>query len=295
MRTVASMLKMLQRLIGEDIELIWKPAVGLWPVKVDPSQIDQILANLSINARDAITSVGKLIIETENAVFDETYSITHPNIMTGEYVLLSISDTGCGMDKETLDQIFEPFFTTKELGKGTGLGLATVYGIVKQNNGFINVYSESGQGTIFKIYLPRVSTEAGSKSKEVERKPDRGTETVLLVEDDVSILNMVQTMLERYGYSVLSTSLSVEALSLAEQYEGPIHLLVTDVVMPGMNGKDLRDKLEVLRPGIKTLFMSGYTVDVIAPRGVIEEGIQLLQKPFSDNTLAQRVREILDS
>lgn len=292
--TVAGMLKMLQRLIGESIELVWKPAANLWPVKIDPSQVDQVLANLCVNARDAMGASGCLTIETENRTLDETGCSFQPDCIPGDYVVLSVSDTGKGMDKATLQHIFEPFFTTKEMGQGTGLGLAMVYGIVRQNDGFINVYSEPEQGTIFKIYLPRAGASVVEKPAAIEPKPVRGTETVLLVEDETAILGLVRSVLEKFGYSVLATSDPTEAVALAQERPGPIHLLVTDVVMPGMSGKELREKMTVLYPNIQTLFISGYTADVIADHGVIDEGVYFLQKPFSANILASRVREILD-
>jgi PAS domain S-box-containing protein len=292
--TASGILKMLQRLIGEDISLSWIPGLDVWPVKIDPSQIDQVLANLAVNARDAIGGVGIMTIETANVVFDETYCLTHKGFKPGSYVLLAVSDTGAGMDKKTLDLIFEPFFTTKELGKGTGLGLATVYGIVKQNNGFINVYSEPGQGTTFKIYLPRAEDYVEEKLAQARKRDLRGTETILLVEDEESILGLGKDILERRGYVVLAANRPHEALKMAQSHPGPIHLLITDVVMPQMNGKDLRDKLDAIKPGFKSIYMSGYTADVIAHRGVLDEGIDFLQKPFSVKNLAEKVREVLD-
>jgi PAS domain S-box-containing protein len=293
--TVAGMLNMLRRLIGEDIDLLWMPAANLWSVKMDPAQVDQILANLSVNARDSISGVGKITIETGNAEFDDSYCAQHPGFVPGQYVLLAVSDNGCGMDKKTLEKIFEPFFTTKETGKGTGMGLATVYGIVKQNDGFINVYSEPGKGTTFKIYLPRHG------EGEVERDEQRrqsghltGTETVLLVEDDEALLKMAKIMLEGLGYDVLTAGKPNEAIELAEQYAEEIHLLMTDVVMPAMSGRDLQKRLSALRPDMKYLFMSGYTANVIAHRGILDEGVNFLQKPFMMNDLAARVREALD-
>ena len=291
--TVSGMLKMLRRLIGEDIDLIWKPGVKPGKVKIDPSQLDQILANLAINSRDAIEGVGNLTIETGNIVIDETYCALNEGFIPGEYVLLAVSDTGAGMDKETLGQIFEPFFTTKEEGKGTGLGLATIFGAVKQNNGFINVYSEPGYGTTFKIYLPAVK-EVSEDVKSPVTKPIHGTENILIAEDESHILKISRNILEKLGYTVLAAGTPFEALSLAEKFEKPISLLITDVVMPGMNGKELRDMLAVRWPEIKTLFMSGYTANVIAHHGVIDEGIHFLQKPFSVSSLALKVREALD-
>ncbi len=290
---LSGMIKMIQRLIGEDIDLVWKPAAKLWPVKMDPSQIDQILVNLAVNARDAIAGVGNLTIETENVVLDETECLPRAGLLPGEYVLLVVSDTGCGMGKDAIDHLFEPFYTTKEVGKGTGLGLATIYGIVKQNDGFVNVYSEPGQGTTFKVYLPRTQIDGEPEAKEVLQKPARGTETVLLVEDEPSILKLGTAILERYGYNVLAACTPGEARVISEQHPGTIHLLITDVVMPQMNGRDLRERIAVSRPEIKTLYMSGYTEDVIAHHGVLEKGIHFLQKPFSNQTLATKVREVL--
>jgi PAS domain S-box-containing protein len=293
--TASGILKMLRRLIGEDINLVWMPGLDVWPVKIDPSQIDQILANLAVNARDAIGGVGAMTIETANVELNETSCQTHKGLSPGNYVLLAVSDTGAGMDRETVDHIFEPFFTTKEMGKGTGLGLATVYGIVKQNNGFINVYSEPNQGTTIKIYLPRAGVRIDEKPALAGKKNLTGTETVLLVEDEESILSLGKTILERRGYLVLAAHRPDEALRIAESHPGPIHLLITDVVMPGMNGRDLRDKLKALKRGFQCIFMSGYTADVIAHHGVLDEGIDFLQKPFSVKTLAEKVREVLDA
>jgi PAS domain S-box-containing protein len=293
--TIEGMLKMLRRLIGEDIDLAWKPGSGLWPLKMDPSQLDQILANLCVNARDAIEGVGKVTIETTNALFDESYCRQNAEVLIGEYVLLAVSDDGCGMEKETLVQIFDPFFTTKELGQGTGLGLATVYGIVKQNNGFINVYSEPGEGTTFKIYLPRHT--AGSEiAKAAPPEPvGRGHETILLVEDEPAILKIGKEMLENFGYTVQAAGTPGEAIRIAEEHAGDINLLMTDVIMPEMNGRELARRLLSLYPELACLFMSGYTADVIAHRGVLEEGVHFIQKPFSVNGLAAKVREALDA
>lgn len=291
--TVAGMLKMLQRLIGEDIQLLWAPGANVWSVKMDPGQVDQILANLTVNARDAIEGVGKVTIETANAKLDDTYAQSHPECVPGDYVMLAVSDTGRGMDEETWAHLFEPFFTTKELGKGTGLGLATVFGIVKQNNGFIDVYSEPGQGTAFKLYLPRAEAEARVVPQPAAQRSLRGTETVLLVEDEEQIMNLGQQILERHGYTVLTASTPEAALALAMRHQGLIHLLITDVVMPGMNGKELKQRLMASHPGLKCLFISGYTADVIAHHGVLDERVYFLQKPFTIRTLAERVREVL--
>jgi len=293
-RNVESMLKMLRRLIGEDIDLAWRPEVGLCPIKMDPVQIDQILANLCVNARDAIADVGKITIETGTAVFDETYCADHAGFIAGEYVLLAVSDDGYGMDKETLDQIFEPFFTSKGIGQGTGLGLSTVYGIVKQNNGFINVYSEPEKGTTFRIYLPRYADQA------VDNQPERmteiplgGGETVLVVEDEPILLKMAKVMLGKLGYRVLAAGTPGEAIRLTEEHASEIHLVITDVVMPETNGRDLAERLQSLYPSMKILFMSGYTADVIAHRGVLDEGVNFIQKSFSMKDLAVKVRQVL--
>jgi PAS domain S-box-containing protein len=293
--TVEGMLKMLRRLIGEDIDLAWLPAEGLWPIKIDPAQVDQILANLCVNARDAIAEVGRIAIETRTVTFDADYCADHPGFVPGDFVLLSVSDDGCGMDKETLDSIFEPFFTTKDESLGTGLGLATVFGIVKQNKGFINVYSEPGKGTTFRIYFPRHMGKAERISVEtVAEIPKSQGETVLLVEDEPAIIKMCQMMLERLGYQVLTTGKPSDALRLAGNHAGEIHLLITDVVMPEMNGRELADQLCTLYPDIKTLFMSGYTTNVIAHRGVLEEGVNFIQKPFSIKDLSVKARATLD-
>ncbi len=294
-KTAAGMLKMLQRLIGEDIHLLWLPGVELWPVKMDPSQIDQILANLCVNARDAIAGVGKITIETSNIALDETYCADHPGFIPGEYVLLAVSDDGSGMDKEILGRLFEPFFTTKEVGKGTGLGLAMIYGIVKQNKGFINVYSERGEGTTFRIYLPRHIGETGAlQAENRDESIKRGQETVLVVEDEKALLEVSKTMLEQLGYRVLMASLPDDAIRRARECAEKIDLLVTDVVMPGMNGRDLAKTILSLHPNLKILFMSGYTANAIAHHGVLEEGIYFIQKPFSRKDLASKVREALD-
>ena len=293
--TIESMLNMLRRLIGENIDLSWKPSAHLWPVKMDPSQIDQILANLCINARDAISGVGKLTIETKTKTFDQGYCKKQPGFVPGDFVMLAVSDNGCGMDKKILDNLFEPFFTTKEVGKGTGLGLSTIYGIVKQNNGFINVYSEPGQGSTFKIYLPRTSTDKNSDKNLPEKKPvARGTETILLVEDEPSILRMTRMMLERNGYSIISAASPSEALEKATQYSGSIDLLMTDVVMPEMNGRNLAVKITEFHPYIKLLFMSGYTAEVIGHQGMLDDGVAYIQKPFSMTDMTKKVRDVLD-
>ncbi len=291
--TVANTLKMLGRLIGEDIDLVWIPGKNLWPVKVDPAQVDQVLANLAVNARDAIAGHGKITIETGNAEFDQSYCSVHEGSAPGRYVMLAVSDDGCGMDKKTQEQLFEPFFTTKEVGKGTGLGLATVYGIVRQNDGFINVYSEPGQGTTFKIYLPCQEPVATAAGPPPAAMVPTGTETVLLVEDEEALLRFARILLEKLGYTVLAAGSPIQAIQLAREYAGGIHLLMTDVVMPGLGGHDLWKQLDALRPGIKCLFMSGYTPDVMVRRAILEQGVHYLQKPFSSQALAVKLREVL--
>lgn len=293
-RTIANMLMMLRRLIGEDINLTWLPDKQIWPVKMDPSQLDQILANLSVNARDAIDGVGKLTIETGKVTFDEDYCAVHQGFSPGEFVQLVVSDTGCGMDKKILNNIFDPFFTTKDTG--TGLGLATVYGIIKQNKGFINVYSEQGKGTSFKIYLPR-HTGSGRQvriKKQVVRTAP-GNETIMLVEDEPSMLEMTTLMLEEIGYSVIAATTPKEAINMASEYDKNIHLLLTDVIMPGMNGRDLSKKLRQFYPNLECLFMSGYTDNVIAHHGVLDEGVYFIPKPFSMQDLSVKLREVLDA
>ncbi len=247
-----------------------------------------------VNARDAINGVGKVTIETKNVMFDETYCTINAGFVPGQYTQLAVSDNGCGMNRETLVSIFEPFFTTKSIGRGTGLGLATVYGIVKQNSGFINVYSEPGKGTTFKIYLPRYLGKTATASTETPAEvATGGSETVLLVEDEPKILEVTQIMLEKLGYTILAASTPGEAIRLAEEYVGEIHLLLTDVVMPEMNGRDLAKRVLALCPSLKHLFMSGFTADVIAYHGVLDEGVNFIQKPFSIKDLAVKVREVL--
>lgn len=293
--SVEGMLKMLRRLIGEDIDIAWHPGEHLWPVFMDPSQLNQIIVNLCVNARDAIKNVGKITIETNTKSFDDEYCAEHVGFRPGDYIMVAVSDDGCGMDKDLQSHIFEPFFTTKEMGKGTGLGLATVYGIVKQNNGFINVYSELGQGTTFRIYIPRPEALLKKLEKKKHRLPYAGgDETILLVEDDQAILKMTKMMLERFGYSVLSASKPEEAIEIANKYSGQIHLFITDVVMPEMNGRDLSKNILSIYPNLKTLFMSGYTANVIAHHGVLDEGVNFIQKPFSREQISVKVRESLD-
>jgi len=292
--TVDGMLNMLRRLIGEDLDLLWQPGRNLQPVKIDPSQIDQLLANLCVNARDAIDGVGKITIATDAKSFDEEYCTDHLGALPGEYILLEVSDDGCGMDQKTLSQICEPFFTTKEQGQGTGLGLASIYGMVKQNNGFINVYSEPNQGTNFKIYLPVHAIKPdGVMEKALVLPTERGNETILLVEDESAILEMTTTMLEGLGYTVVAAATPGEAIRLAHEYQGRVDLLMTDVVMPEMNGRELAGNLLSNYPNLKRLFMSGYTANVIAHHGVLDQGVHFIQKPFSKKDLGEKLREAL--
>ncbi len=294
--TIEGMLKMLRRLIGEDIDLVWMPGSGLWPVKLDPSQMDQILVNLCINARDAIAGVGKITVETDNSTLDDEFCATHTGCVAGEYVKISVSDSGCGMDKFMLSHIFEPFFTTKEVGAGTGLGLATVYGAIKQNNGYVDVYSEPKKGAVFTIYLPRFTDMGKFGSKERSAEPDvGGHQTILLVEDEPTILKMTTTMLQLLGYTVMAANNPGKAISLVENFAHEIHLLMTDVIMPEMNGRELAERLMTDRKGMKCLFMSGYTSDIIANKGVLVEGTHFIQKPFSKTELAIKIREVLNT
>jgi signal transduction histidine kinase/ActR/RegA family two-component response regulator len=285
--------RMLGRLVGEQIELAFVPGANLGLVKVDPGQLEQVVVNLVVNARDAMPNGGKLTIATSNVELDETYAAEHLAVVPGPYVMLSVSDTGIGMDRKTQDRLFEPFFTTKAPGQGSGLGLSTVFGIVKQSHGSVWVYSEPGHGTTFKIYLPR--TDRDSVRPVQTAPPQRGTETILLVEDEAQVRAIVKRTLERGGYAVLSASGPEEALRLCETSLLQIDLLLTDVVMPQMNGRELAERVRVLRPAIKTLFMSGYTDDAILRHGVLDEGVPFLQKPVTPSNLTRKVRETLDA
>ncbi|MDQ3742811.1 MAG: PAS domain S-box protein [Acidobacteriota bacterium] len=291
---VTEMEKMLRRLIGEDIELRVALGPGLGSIKADPGQIEQVLLNLAVNARDAMPRGGKLTVSTENVYLDEGYAARHVAVVPGQYVMLAVSDTGAGMDEQTRARIFEPFFTTKEAGKGTGLGLSTIYGIVKQSGGYIWVYSKVGVGTSFKIYLPRVEEgpEEYRPSPEAEGRLE-GTETVLLAEDEEEVRHLARQELELYGYRVLEASDGDAALLTCERHEGPIHLLITDVIMPAVGGPELAQRLTQLRPQMKVLFMSGYTDDAIVHHGVLDEGVNFIQKPFTPEALARKVREVL--
>jgi CheY-like chemotaxis protein len=291
---VADVEKMLRRLIGEDIDLAVVRDSALGQVKADPGQMDQILLNLAVNARDAMPKGGKLVIETANAELDEAYAQRRAGVPPGRYVMLGVSDTGIGMDAEIQTHIFEPFFTTKE--KGTGLGLAMVYGTVKQSGGYIWVQSERGRGTTFKIYLPRVNEAAVSvQAWETRGRPVSGLETILVVEDEEVVRSLVVGLLKANGYKVLEAGRVDDALSACLRHRGPIHLVLTDVVLPHMSGLELADRLKPLFPGIRVLYMSGYTQDVVASYGVVEPGTTLLQKPFSLDALASKVRDVLDA
>jgi two-component system cell cycle sensor histidine kinase/response regulator CckA len=293
--TISDMLTMLRRLIGEDINLVWLPSPDLWKVRVDPSQIDQILANLTVNARDAILATGSITLSTENVVLDDSYAVNQEEFVPGEYVLLTVGDSGPGMEREVLDHIFEPFFTTKEVGQGTGLGLATVYGIVRQNNGLIEVQSTPGKGTTFQIYLPAFAGMGASPPAEKDaEKAQEGTETILVVEDDEGILNLSKIILETLGYKVYTASTPTQAFDIVKGH-AEIDLVIVDVVMPEMNGRELVELLHTIRPDLKFIHMSGYTADVIARRGVLEEGVHFIQKPFSVKAIAKKVREALEA
>ena len=285
--------KTLSRLIGEDIKLCFNPGEDLWKINFDPSQVDQILINLAVNSRDAMLNGGKLTIETANVQLNEDYCREHLAETPGDYVMLSVKDSGVGMDRETLSHAFEPFFTTKEVGKGTGLGLATIYGIIKQNGGSIHVTSEPGRGTAFKIYIPRKMQEDEIAATAEDSLVISGSETILLVEDEDMVRDMTTAMLEKIGYSVRVAETPQEALLFCENNDIPIDLLITDVVMPEMNGTELRDRIKAIRPGIKVLFMSGYTSNVIGHHGVLDKGVHFVQKPFGLKGLARKVRDAI--
>jgi len=288
---------MLRRLIGEDIEILTVPGLDLGTVKADPGQIEQVIMNLAVNARDAMPGGGKLTLETENTELDEAYAREHPPLQPGRYVMLAVSDTGIGMTADTQAHIFEPFFTTKEVGKGTGLGLSTVYGIVKQSEGYIWVYSEPDQGTTFKIYFPRID-QAAEGVGGAEKKPagmERGTETILLVEDEEQLRQLIATVLEEYGYKVLPAAGTAEGLELCRANHRDIRLLVTDVILPGMNGRQLAEQVQKISPRTRVLYISGYTSNAIVHYGVLDAGLWFLAKPFSLSALIAKVREVLDA
>ncbi len=294
---VTENLKMLTRVIGEDIDLVMVPAPSLGAVRADAGQIDQVIMNLAVNARDAMPSGGKLTIETSNVSLDEEYARFHAPLRPGDYVMLAISDTGLGMDSETQSHIFEPFFTTKG-PKGTGLGLSTVYGIVKQSGGYIWVNSEPGKGTSFKIYLPRIAERAEPAQVVASNESaftEPGTETILLAEDEANLRYLARQFLEKQGYKVIEAADGAVAMQIAVAHEGVIHLLLTDVIMPGMNGRELAQRISEIRPQTKVLYMSGYTENVIGHNGTLDAGVRLLQKPFTLRDLKSKVREVLDS
>ena len=291
---VGGMIKMFSRVIGADVEMTFLPAPKLGRVKADPGQIEQVLLNLVVNARDAMPNGGRLTIETTNVILDRDYSVAHHNLEPGSWVMLTVSDTGCGMDEETQARIFEPFFTTKKQGKGTGLGLATVYGVVKQSGGFIYVYSEIDHGTTFKVYLPEVTAEVDRDIEKTVVAPPRGSETILFVEDEDSVRELVRDYLAGTGYHVLEAVDGVQALEVAAAHKGAIQILVTDVVMPRLSGRELASRIAAQRPNIKILFISGYTDDSIFRHGVLEGGVAYLQKPFNLKAIAQKIREALD-
>ncbi len=295
---VVEMEKILRRLIGEDIQLETSSAADLGLVKADRSQIEQVILNLAVNARDAMPEGGRLTIETANVELDESYSHPPAVLAPGKYVMLAVTDNGCGMDAETQAHIFEPFFTTKEKGKGTGLGLATVYGIVKQSGGYVWVYSEPGRGTSFKVYLPRIDEEKSRQNRDAEPKMraiPRGSETVLLVEDEKGVRELAREYLEMTGYSVIEAENGHTALELAAMHVGEIHLLMTDVVMPGISGRELAERVRSIRPGTKVLFMSGYADQAVVSHGILDTDSALLQKPFTMAALASKLREILSA
>ena len=296
---VTENVKMLTRLIGEDIDLVMVPGPDIGAVKADPGQIEQVIMNLAVNARDAMPQGGKLTIETANVTLDANYARFHAPVKPGDYVMLAISDTGMGMDADTQAHIFEPFYTTKGL-KGTGLGLSTVYGIVKQSEGYIWLYSEAGKGTSFKIYLPRFSATGEALATQPALaaeadQPSPGHETILLVEDEENLRRLARQSLENQGYSVIDAPDGATAIQISQAHQGPIHLLLTDVIMPGMNGRELANKVSPTRPEMRVLYMSGYTENHIGHNGTLDEGITLLQKPFTLPALKAKVREMLDT
>jgi CheY-like chemotaxis protein len=286
--------KMLRRLIGEDVELVLSLREDAGNIKADPNHIEQAIVNLALNARDAMPEGGRITVETANAHLDETYARTHLGVKPGEFVMVAVSDTGHGMDAETRRRLFEPFFTTKEKGKGTGLGLATVYGVVKQLGGDIWVYSEPGQGTTFKLYFPRVTENASlpaASPVEADRAPS--TEAILVVEDEQAVRDLTVKILRKLGHTVLAAANGTEAIEIATSHSGPIALLLTDVVMPNMSGRQVAEHLLKLRPELKVLYLSGYTDNTVVHHGVLEDGVEFLPKPFSREALARKIRDVL--
>lgn len=295
-KLTTSLDQMLRRLIGEHIEMNTVVGVESSPVQADTGQIEQVIMNLVINARDAMPKGGKLTLETANLELDEAYAAKHEGVIPGPWVMLAISDTGVGMDAETQTRIYDPFFTTKGLGKGTGLGLSTVYGIVKQSGGHIWVQSEPGRGSTFKVYLPRVGEAIEAAKKEDRPAANlRGHETVLVVEDEPQLRDLVELMLSSRGYSILTVDNPLQADAFSQRYPGPIHLLLTDVVLPGISGRDVARQVTAHRPDMKVLFTSGYTPDAIVHHGVLEAGLNFIQKPFTLETLSNKVRAVLDA
>jgi CheY-like chemotaxis protein len=292
--TLRDMDKMLRRVIGEDIKLVTHLAEDLGRTKTDPGQIEQVIMNLVVNARDAMPEGGRLTIETANVELDEAYVRGHVGVKPGRYLMLSVSDTGAGMTQEVKERVFEPFFTTKVTGKGTGLGLSTVYGIVKQSGGNIWVYGEPEKGAAFKIYLPRVDEPTEVFKEKLVKDLPRGSETVLLVEDEEEVRKLAAQILQRQGYKVLEAPQEGDALLICEQHQTPVHLMLTDVVMPGMSGHQLAERLKSLQPEMKVLYMSGYTDNTIIQHGVLVEGVNYISKPFTVDALARKVREVLD-
>ncbi|NCP77833.1 MAG: PAS domain S-box protein [Desulfuromonadales bacterium] len=293
-QSVNKMLQMLQRLIGEDINLSWSPAATPMNVLIDPSQLDQILTNLVANARDAIATTGTLVISSEKVTLDQHYCVSHPYSQPGDYVRLNVSDDGCGISSDELKNIFDPFFTTKAPNKGTGIGLSTVYGIVRQNHGSIEVYTEVGRGTTFSVYLPFLGDALHIETPTAETPLECGHERILLVEDDPGLLEITRLLLEDLGYQVSATDDWQQALEQVEQARPPLDLLLTDVIMPGCNGKELAEKIHARKPELKVLYMSGYATDIISSRGLLDEGVHLLRKPFTSQVLANKLREVLD-
>jgi len=293
---VTDMNKMLRRLIGEDVVLTAKLDPSLKKIQADPGQIEQVLVNLVVNARDAMPQGGSLTIETASAELDREYASKHVGVLAGKYIVLAVSDTGTGMSEETRERIFDPFFTTKEKGKGTGLGLSTVYGIVKQSGGNIWVYSEKGHGTTFKVYLPQLeNVSEKSETRAAETPIPSGSETILLLEDEAVVRGLARQILEQAGYCVMEAERGEEAVQLCAEGSQHIDLLLTDVVMPQTSGKEVADRVSKLRPGLRVLFMSGYTDEAIVHHGVLDSNVEFIQKPFAPAALARKVREVLDS
>jgi two-component system cell cycle sensor histidine kinase/response regulator CckA len=294
-KLVSSLAAMLQRLIGEDVDLRLVLPADLGRVSADPGQVEQVLMNLVVNARDAMPKGGVLTIETGNIQLDSNYAGRHVNVKPGPYILLAVSDNGAGMDEATQARLFEPFFTTKSSGKGTGLGLSTVFGIVKQSGGSVEVYTEQGRGTSVKVYLPRIDQPVSVDPESSRKKPKRGSETILLVEDDEMVRTLVRETLQREGYKILDAPGPLEARRIAEQFRPPIQLMITDVVMPKVSGRELAEQLSRKRPDMKVLYMSGYTDNAVLNSGILEKEVAFLQKPFTPGALTEKVREVLEA